>query len=74
MKFGEVIFLSELQDNIVQYETQFNELGSEELFSQVLEELLFQKLLLHHALIDSIMVSDSEITNNLDRRIEYKIV
>jgi len=70
---NEVIFLSDLQESINQYEVQFGEPSSEELITQVLEELLFQKLLLHHASIDSIVVGESEVINNLNRRMDYLI-
>ena len=43
----QVVFLSDLQESISQYEAQFNELQSDQVISEVLEELLFQKLLLH---------------------------
>ncbi len=40
---------------------------------QVLEELLFQKLLVHHAEIDSVEVSDDEVEGNMDRRIQQLV-
>ncbi len=40
---------------------------------QVLEELLFQKLLVHHAELDSIEVSDDEVDGNMDRRLQQLI-
>ncbi len=69
----EVVFLSDLQESINQYEVQFGEPNTEQLTTQVLEELLFQKLLLHHASIDSIVVGESEVINNLNRRMDYLI-
>ena len=37
----------------------------------LLEELMFQKLLLHQAQIDSIEVSEAQVTAELDQRIQY---
>ncbi len=39
----------------------------------ILEELLFQKLLTHQAEIDSITVSDAQVTGELDQRMRYYI-
>ena len=63
----QVVFLSDLQESISQYEAQFNELQSDQVVSEVLEELLFQKLLLHHASIDSLVVGENEVQNNLNK-------
>lgn len=38
---------------------------------QVFEELLFQKLLLHQAKVDSIKVADGEVEEEMNRRIQY---
>jgi peptidyl-prolyl cis-trans isomerase SurA len=38
---------------------------------EMLEELMQQKLLAHHAIVDSINVSDAEISVNVDRNIQY---
>ena len=38
---------------------------------EMLEELMQQKLLAHHAIVDSINVSDAEISGNVDRNIQY---
>ncbi len=70
----EVLFFSELQENITQYKSQIGiNISDSELRKQVLEELLFQKLLVYHAKIDSVEVSDSEVNNNLERRLDYII-
>ena len=39
----------------------------------VVEQLMLQKLLLHQARIDSIVVDDGEVTAQIDRRLEYYI-
>jgi peptidyl-prolyl cis-trans isomerase SurA len=38
---------------------------------EMLEELMQQKLLAHHAIIDSVVVTDAEISANVERKIEY---
>lgn len=41
--------------------------------SQVMEELLFQKLLVHQAKVDSVEVSDQAVQSEIDKRLEYYI-
>jgi peptidyl-prolyl cis-trans isomerase SurA len=38
---------------------------------EMLEELMQQKLLAHHAVVDSVTVTDSEVTQRVDRSIQY---
>ncbi|WP_298778901.1 peptidylprolyl isomerase [uncultured Polaribacter sp.] len=38
---------------------------------EMLEELMQQKLLAHHAVIDSLTVSDAEISSRVDRSVQY---
>ncbi|QVY66829.1 peptidylprolyl isomerase [Polaribacter sp. Q13] len=38
---------------------------------EMLEELMQQKLLAHHAIVDSVTVSDSEVMGRVDRSIKY---
>ena len=38
---------------------------------EMLEELMQQKLLAHHAVIDSVTVSDAEITGRVDQSVDY---
>jgi peptidyl-prolyl cis-trans isomerase SurA len=40
---------------------------------QVLQELILEKLLVHHAAIDSVVVDDSEVDDNISRRIEQLV-
>ncbi|MBH76091.1 MAG: hypothetical protein CMP68_02900 [Flavobacteriales bacterium] len=68
----DVLFYSELNESMLQYSSQNNlNLSNKDLQTQVLEELLFQKLLVYHAKIDSIIVGDNEVNNNLERRLDY---
>ena len=38
---------------------------------EMLEEIMLQKLLAHHAVVDSVVVSDAEIESSVDRNIAY---
>jgi len=38
---------------------------------EMLEQLMLQKLLSHHAVIDSVLVTESEVTSNVNRNIAY---
>ncbi|PQJ73577.1 peptidylprolyl isomerase [Polaribacter butkevichii] len=38
---------------------------------EMLEELMQQKLLAHHAIVDSVTVSDAEVSTRVDRSIQY---
>jgi len=38
---------------------------------EMLEELMQQKLLAHHAVVDSVVVDDSEVSSRVDRSIQY---
>ena len=38
---------------------------------EMLEELMQQKLLAHHAIIDSVIVTDTEVTSRVDRSIQF---
>ena len=50
-----------------------SDLSNENLRCEVMEELMFQKLLSHHAEVDSLEVSDDDVNNAIDQRIEYFI-
>ncbi len=64
------IFLSDFEQQMMQYQTQGIELTSE-LKTKVLEDLLVQKLLIHKADVDSIEIDEFEIDNEVDSRLRY---
>ncbi len=66
---GEVILLSEVQEQIAYARQQNPKIGSD-YGCIVLQNLLVQKLLVHQAKIDSVLVKDEEVENQLDARIE----
>ena len=64
-----VIFHSDISEQIMQYQTQGYD--SPDLKNQVVEELFFQKMLLHFAAIDSLEIDASEIENTIQQRISF---
>ncbi|MEO0405253.1 MAG: peptidylprolyl isomerase, partial [Bacteroidota bacterium] len=69
---NEILLLSEIKSQ----EQQYSEQGlviNDDVRTQIVEDLLFQKLLLHQARVDSLVVSEAEILSETDRRLEYFI-
>lgn len=64
---GEIILMSEIETQF-QYATQQNQ-SDEFGRCQILEALIGQKLIVHQAKLDSIIVSDSEVDAQLDFRV-----
>ncbi len=64
------ILKSDIENQFLQLESKSDYQGVD-LKCNILEELLYQNLLLHQAAIDSLTVSDKEIDSQLDRRIRY---
>lgn len=68
---SDIILKSEVDE---QYDMMRRQNFGEELGEcAVFEELLFQKLLIHHAAIDSVTVGEDEVESNMDRRIQQLI-
>ena len=65
-----VIFHSDIEDQILQYQSQGVE-NSFDLEEMVVEELFFQKILLHFATLDSVQVEVSEVDNAVNQRILF---
>ncbi|MCT4624581.1 MAG: peptidylprolyl isomerase [Schleiferiaceae bacterium] len=67
---NEVILISDVQ---LQYEATLKQSYSQQELDEciVFSEMLFQKLLLHQAEIDSISVSDAEVEGQLDARFDH---
>tara|TARA_B100000242_G_C43038508_1_gene484296 strand:+ start:282 stop:1628 length:1347 start_codon:yes stop_codon:yes gene_type:complete len=63
-----IILKSDFEQQILQYQAQGLEVDSI-LQIQVLEDLLFQKLMLHKANIDSIEVTENEVFSEIDSRL-----
>lgn len=65
----EIVLLSDLENALV--ETFKGKPAPKEARCQAFENLLYQKLLLHHAKVDSVEVDDSEVQLQVDKRINY---
>jgi len=63
------IFKSEIEQQYLQLKA--SDVTNSNLRCEVMEELMFQKLLSHHAEVDSLEVTDDEINDAIDQRIEY---
>ena len=63
-----IILKSDFEQQILQYQAQGLEVDSF-MRIQVLEDLLFQKLMLHKAEIDSIEVTENDVFNEIDSRL-----
>ncbi|MBU1370272.1 MAG: peptidylprolyl isomerase [Bacteroidetes bacterium] len=69
-----VILQSDIENQYIQYRLQRGISGSaESIRCQILEDLLFQKLMLNQAEIDSITVTDEQINQEMERRLRYFI-
>ncbi len=64
------IFLSDIEEQKEQARQQ-NIPFTKELDCQILEELMFEKLLIHQAEIDSLEVTEAEVNQELEQRIQY---
>lgn len=69
---SEILLLSDIEKQIIQYKTQGTQVD-EELKCRIIEDLLFTKLLVNQAKLDSVEVSDKQVEAELDRRIKYFI-
>ncbi|MEN8224183.1 MAG: peptidylprolyl isomerase [Bacteroidota bacterium] len=69
-----IILESDIENQYYQYRMQSGSLsGGSTIRCQFLESLMFQKLLLNQAEIDSIVISDVQIQQTMDQRLRYFI-
>ena len=69
---GHAIFHSDIYNQILQYQAQgLHNQDIHSLREQVIDELFFQKLLLHFASVDSVEIDNGEIENNLNQRLAF---
>ena len=66
----EILLKSEIEAQYLQYLTQGNE-SSSELRCNVVEDLLFQKLLINQAKLDSLEVTSDQVMSEVNNRIKY---
>jgi len=70
----EVILKSDIETQYLQFRMQgYIEGSSETIKCDILKDLIFQKLLLNQAEIDSIVVGESQVDQEMDRRFRYFI-
>lgn len=69
---GEMLLFSSLETQIVSLKSQ-GVIVDDNNKCEIMEELLFQKLLIHQAKLDSLEVSDAEVEMEIDRRLNYFI-
>lgn len=68
----EILTKSSLETQYLQYLSQGQKV-SDDLRCIIMEDLLFQKLLLNQAKIDSVVVMEGQVESELDRRLRYFI-
>jgi len=67
---GQMVKQSEIESNLLQMSSSGMEITAD-VRAKVLEELLFQKLLVSQAYRDSVQVSENEVDEEMDRRMRY---
>ena len=69
-----VILRSDIENQYFQIRSQGNIQGSsEKVKCQIMEGMLYQKLLYHQAQIDSVKITESQLDGNMDQRMRYFI-
>ncbi len=66
----EIILKSEVEGQFEALKRQYEQQGLTITRCEVLEDLLMEKLMLHHAKIDSVSVDPGEVESNIDRRLQ----
>ncbi|MEC9208816.1 MAG: peptidylprolyl isomerase [Bacteroidota bacterium] len=66
----EIVLKSDVESQYLQYLSQGN-MKSEEAKCEIIEDILFQKLLINQAKIDSVVVSDEDIDAEIEKRLNY---
>jgi len=71
---GNIVLKSDLDSQYEQYQMQEGFNGThDETTCTILENMVFQKLLLNQAELDSVEISDGQVESELDRRLRYYI-
>ena len=66
----EIVLTSDFESQYLQYLSQGN-LRSEQVRCEIIEDILFQKLLVNQAKIDSIVVNDEDVDDEINKRLNY---
>lgn len=70
---NQVVLKSDVENRFLSLQAQGYTSGSVDLKTEIFEDLLIQKLMIAQAQIDSIEVTDQEVENDLDRKMEMYI-
>ena len=66
----EIVLTSEIESQYLQYLSQGNS-KSDIIKCEIIEDLLFQKLLINQAKLDSVVVTDQEVDSEITKRLTY---
>jgi peptidyl-prolyl cis-trans isomerase SurA len=67
---AEIVLTSDFESQYLQYLSQGN-VKSEQVKCEIIEDILFQKLLINQAKMDSILVADEDVDAEIDKRLDY---
>ena len=68
----EIIMRSDVENTFIEYMAQQSDVGDErDIKCDIFERLVFQKLLLHQAALDSIIITDQQVEDQVNYRINY---
>lgn len=70
---NQVVLKSDVEDRFMGLKAQGYQAGSVDLKSEIFEDLLIEKLMIAQAQVDSIEVTEQEVENDLQRKIEMYI-
>ena len=69
---NDIVLYSDIEKQYLQFVAQGYEIDTS-FKCQIFEDFIFEKLLIHHATLDSVMVEDTEVEDAMDRRINMLI-
>ncbi len=69
----QVVLKSDVENSFLGYKAQGYKSGSVDFKSEIFEDLLIEKLMIAQAQVDSVEVTEQEVENDLQRKIEYYI-
>lgn len=71
---GHIVLQSDIEAQFLQFKMQAKPtMSDKDMKCELLESMVYQKLLLNQAELDSIVVSDGQVESELDRRLRYYI-
>ena len=68
-----VVLHSNVENQYLQLKSQNPTMNANKMRCEIMEEIMFQKLLAHQAEVDSLEVTSEEVDNAIDQRINYFI-